>query len=85
MPCKGLAGGTKDLISANGLHPAAAAEAVAHPEDVGEVHPAVVEGLEDPQEFEVAANAFGAVREMAGRQPPTLRVAPVGSWRDAGR
>ena len=54
----------------NGLHPAAAAEAVAHPEDVGEVHPAVVEGLEDAEEFEVAADALGAVREMAGRQPP---------------
>ena len=35
----------------------------------GDVHLAVVEGLEDAQGFELAADASGAVVEMAGRQP----------------
>ena len=54
--------------SSCGLHAAAQAKAVAHAEDVGDVHLAIVEGLEDAQGFEVAADASGAVVEMERRQ-----------------
>ncbi len=52
--------------SSNGLDASLATQAIAHPENVWDIDPTVVQALEDPQGFEVLTDAVGAM--MAGGQ-----------------